>query len=99
MKNIFALSLSIIGGAIGFILGMTITFAMNSNSPVVLIGLGIICAVLGSIGLSKMTPFLDTQDASTQKALTILCAMAAAVLLLFLAVTIVMLKSYYQINA
>lgn len=95
MKNTFAISLAIIGAAIGFILGTTIAFSLNINSPVAVYGLGAILAVAIGIGLVRVAPFIDTQEKSIQQALTILCAIIAFIFILFLMVSFTMLNTYF----
>lgn len=97
MKKIFTISLMIIGAVIGFILGMTMTFAMNSSSFLILAALCMVFAILGGVGLAQLAPYLDGLENDIQKILTILCAVVAIILLLFLVVSLLMLKSYYQI--
>lgn len=97
MRNIFAISLAVIGGAIGFILGMTIGFGINLTSPMALYGLAAVLAIIGGLGLSKVSPFIDSQDVSTQKALTVLCAIIAVILLLMMMVTMTMLNTYFNL--
>lgn len=96
MKNVFTISLAIIGAAIGFILGMTITFALNNNSPVVLYSVGAVLAFIGGFGLTRMAPFLDSQEKSIQQALTVLCAIIAVLFILFLLVMLSTLSIHYQ---
>ncbi|MFD1259048.1 hypothetical protein [Entomomonas asaccharolytica] len=96
MRNIFAISLAVIGGAIGFILGMTIGFSVNLTSPMALYSVAAVLALIGGFGLSKVSPFIDSQDVSTQKALTVLCAIIAVILLLMLMVTMTMLTTYFN---
>ncbi len=97
MKKLFTISLIIIGAVIGFILGMTMTFAMNSSSFLILAALCMVFAIVGGVGLAKLAPYLDGLEIDIQKILTILCALVAIILLLFLVVSLLMLKSYYQI--
>ena len=92
MNNIFALSLSIIGGVIGFILGITIGFAINTSSFVVLYGFAIFFATIGGFLLSKLSPTIDNQDLSTKKVLTVLCAIIAVIMFALLILTITMLQ-------
>lgn len=96
MKMIFKISLIVIGVAVGFILGMTVTFALNSSSYWVLLSFIIPFTIIGGLGLAKLTPYLDTLDANIRKLLTLFCSIIAIILLLFLIVSIMMLKSYYQ---
>lgn len=98
MKNVFTLSLVIIGGVIGFILATTILFSLKLDSPFVLIGVGVIFAIVGGYGLAKMASHIDTLEASLQKVLTVLCVIIAFILLLFLAITLVMLKNMVGFN-
>lgn len=97
MKKLFTISLIIIGAVIGFILGMTMTFAMNSSSFLILAALCMVFAIVGGAGLAKLASYLDGLEIDIQKILTILCALVAIILLLFLVVSLLMLKSYYQI--
>lgn len=98
MKNVFTLCLVIIGGVIGFILATTILFSLKLDSPFVLMGVGAIFAVVGGYGLAKMASHLDTLEPSLQKVLTVLCVIVAFILLLFLAITLVMLKNMAGFN-
>lgn len=95
MDKLFAASLTIIGGVLGFIVGLTIGFAFNSYSLIVLYGLAIIFAMTGGFSLSKFSSAIDNQDQSTKKTLTILCAVIAAILLALLILTVTMLNTYY----
>lgn len=95
MNKLFATSLAIIGGVLGFIVGLTIGFAMNSYSLIVLYGLATIFALLGGFSLSKLSSAINNQDHSTQKALTILCTITAAILLALSILTVTMLNTYY----
>lgn len=92
MDNIFVLSLTIIGGVIGFIAGITVGFAINTTSFFLLYGIAIVFAGIGGFGLSKLSPAIDNQDASTKKALTVLCAIIAVVMFALLMLTIAMLQ-------
>lgn len=92
MNNIFALSLAVIGGVIGFIAGITIGFAINTTSFFLLYGLAIVFGGVGGVWLSKLSPAINNQDHSTKKALTVLCAIIAVVMFALLILTITMLQ-------
>lgn len=95
MNKLFAASLAIIGGVLGFIIGLTIGFAMNSYSLIVLYGLAAVFALLGGFSLSKFSSAIDNQDQNTRKVLIILCTIIAAILLALLTLTVTMLNTYY----
>ncbi|AWM81502.1 hypothetical protein DKL61_14805 [Gammaproteobacteria bacterium ESL0073] len=95
MNKLFAASLAIIGGVLGFIIGLTIGFAMNSYSLIVLYGLATVFALFGGFSLSKFSSAIDNQDQNTRKVLIILCTIIAAILLALLILTVTMLNTYY----